>query len=203
MGFDTSTITLQWLRRVPSRLRAASGVCALALVGAVVGGLVGAGVGGCAAQTPAVAYNRPLTPEETREKQQLSPGDRSQAVSAFRSLAQSRTVVDPPGPAPYKVRWADVPLAVNQACDELGVEMVVVETVEQDGGLVFRMRTVEDWPATLEIRRVDPPKIYEIVDCRVGRFYEQPAKVARCDKLKAAFVKKLEKLGRVRWFNEP
>lgn len=181
---NTARIALGWLRR--------------ALVPVV--GLAVAGCGG--SQKPAVEYNQTLTAQDAREKRLLSPGDKSEIRRAFRTLAQGESLVDPPGRAPYGVRWADVAIAVGQACDELGVEMVVVETMEKNGILVFRMRTVEDWPARLEIHRVDPPQVYVIEDCRVGRFYDEPEKVARCEKLKAEFEKKLKKLGKIRWFNE-
>jgi hypothetical protein len=156
-----------------------------------------------------VVHNQVLEPGEENQKAELSSEDRSEALAAMQSgTGRPPRDAERPGRAPYGVRWSDIPLAVSAACDELGVEMVVVrETVEPDR-FVFELRTIEGWPAGLVIRRGEGGgrggrgEVYDVEDVWVGRFPDDPARVARAEALVRAFRKHLERLGAQDWFND-
>ena len=104
---------------------------------------------------------------------------------------------DDPTAAPHGVRWADVELAVSYAADD--AEMAVTQVDREPSLLRFRLKTVNDRPAWLEIRRVDPPLVYE-ASARVG-WFDDPESAQR---LLTAFDKWMRTFGKKRSFeNEP
>ena len=151
----------------------------------------------------------------TNEKLLLSAADQAQILAAFRSIAQDRTPVNPPGPAPGGLRWSDVQQAAVWAVAEPGVEMAIVQTLRHDEtGMVitekvlfgerliwcytFRLKTIEDRPAQLIVRRRDDPSVYETT-ATVGRFGDDHQ---RAEKLRAAFDSMMRAFGRKRAFND-
>lgn len=151
----------------------------------------------------------------TNEKLVLSAADQAEILAAFRSIARDRTPVNPPGPAPGGLRWSDVQLAVEWAVAEPGVEMAIVQTLHHDEtGMVinervrgaerliwrytFRLKTVEDRPAQLIVRRRDDPSVYEAT-ATVGRFGDDHQ---RAEKLLAALDSMMQAFGRKRGFND-
>jgi hypothetical protein len=159
---------------------------------------------GCGQPQPhATTTNLALTPQEEREKLVLSHADEAEMLSALKSIAAGRTPVDPPAPAPLGMRWSDVPEAVDSACNEAGVEMVVVRKIEADDGRSYRfvLETIEDWPGELVVRKVDGPEVYA-AEAWVGRFPTEPARVARKDALLSALEKHMRALGREPGYGE-
>ncbi len=178
---------------------------------AAVAVLAGAGLlGGCGTALPPVAStNRPVPGEPGqpgRPDQVLTPGQERASLAALRSVAEGERAVNPPGPAPGGLRWSDVPAAVSAACDDPGVEMVIVQTIatppEDPQRYRFVLRTIEDWPGELVIRRARGQPVYEIESVSVGRFPSDPARRERARALAQAFEKHLEAFGRKAWFND-
>ncbi len=151
----------------------------------------------------------------TDEKLLLSAADQAEILAAFRSIAQGRTPVNPPRPAPGGLRWSDVQQAAAWAAAEPGVEMAIVQTLRHDEtgtvinekarfgerliwGYTFRLKTVEDRPAQLIVRRRDDPSVYEAT-VTVGRFGDDHQ---RAEKLRAAFDSMMRAFGRKRGFND-
>jgi len=95
---------------------------------------------------------------------------------------------------------------VSAACDDLGVEMVVVQTIaippEDPVRYRFLLRSIEDWPGELVIRRVDGDRVYEVESVSLGRFPSDPHRQQRSEALVKAFQEHLEAFGRKRWFNQ-
>ncbi len=134
----------------------------------------------------------------TDEKLLLSPGDQVEILAAFRSIAQDRTPVNPPRPATGGLRWSDVQQAAAWAVAEDGVEMAIVQTLRHDWGYTFRLKTIEDRPAQLIVRRRDDRSVYEAT-VTVGRFGDDHQ---RAEKLRAAFDHMMRAFGRKRGFND-
>lgn len=136
----------------------------------------------------------------------LTPGQERTSLAALGSVAEGGRAVNAPGPAPGGMRWSDVPAAVSAACDDPGVEMVIVETFatppENPDRYRFVLRTIEDWPGELVIRRAVGQPVYEIESVSVGRFPSEPARRERAQALVQAFEKHLEAFGRKKWFND-
>lgn len=152
----------------------------------------------------------------TAEKLVLSAADQAEIHAAFRSIAQDRTPVNPPGRAPGGLRWSDVQLAAEWALAERGVEMAIVQTLRHDKtgtvisenmrfgeGLVwrytFQLKTAEGRPAQFIVRRRDDWSVYETT-ATVGRFGDDHQ---RAEKLRAAFDDMMHAFGRKRGFNDP
>ncbi|MHC4769451.1 MAG: hypothetical protein ACYTEI_12165 [Planctomycetota bacterium] len=169
----------------------------LAVLGAVCGG-------GCAKQhPPAVVSNRVLAPGEEDQKAILTGADQSEALAAMQAgTGRPPRDAERPGPAPRGVRWSDIPDAVSEACDELGVEMAVVRETEEPDRFVFELRTIEGWPVRLVIRRGVSGGVYEIEELGVGHFPDDPERVRRGEALVKAFQKHLKRLGAQDWFND-
>jgi len=151
----------------------------------------------------------------TDEKLLLSAADQAEILAAFQSIAQGRTPVNPPRPAPGGLRWSDVQPAAAWAVAEPGVEMAIVQTLRHDKngmvinetarfgasliwGYTFQLKTVEDRPAQLIVRRRDDPSVYETT-ATVGRFFDD---YQRAEKLRAAFDHMMRAFGRKRGFND-
>ena len=158
-------------------------------------GSLALGLGISCEQAPKVLPTKELAPDE---KVLLDSSDRTEILSAFRSLTKGKKLVNRPARAIKGVRWSDVPKAVAAACGENGVEMAVVETITQDWGYTFIIKTVEDKPAQLIVRRLDNDQVYQ-ASATVGRFHDDQK---RADKLLAVFEQKMKAFGRKRGFED-
>lgn len=153
------------------------------------------GVAGCKKAPPAAATELVREPGEPNLVRTFSSADQARLKSDFRSLAEGKEATQKPVVAPNG-RWSDVYAAVLYACDD--VEAAVVWKHEYDWGWEFRLRTVEDWPGTLTIRRAttgaDEPthRIYE-ASCSIGTFGDR---TTRSQALLDAFDKQLLAFGR-------
>lgn len=169
----------------------------------VVGALLGflSVLAGCGQPAPSVLSNSVLGPEEEGMWTVLSPSEQSQALRVMRSMASGRRPVNPPAPAPGGLRFSDVKAAVEEACT--AIEAVVVRTFEDSQGrwCRFELRTVEDAPGELVVRRVDGPEVYE-AQARIGRFAEEPDNLKRADALVKALAVQMKRLGKQKRFNE-
>ena len=134
----------------------------------------------------------------TQEKLLLTQADQAEILAAFRSLTQSGTLVNPPRPAPGGLRWSDVEKAVAEAVGEVGVEMAIVQTLCHDEGYTFLLKTVEDRPAQLIVKRRDDQNVYEAT-ATVGRFADDHR---RAEALLGAFDRMMRAFGRKRGFND-
>ena len=156
-------------------------------------GSLALGLGMSCEQAPKAIADKELV---TDEKIMLDSSDRSEILSAFRSITQGQNPVNPPSRASKGVRWSDVPQAAAAACDELGVEMAIVKKIDQEWGYTFIIKTVEDRPAQLIVRRLDNDQVYHAT-ATVGRFNDDQK---RADKLLAAFGQKMQAFGNKRGF---
>ncbi len=156
---------------------------------------------GCGRTAPAVTTNQVVAPVEQGPWRVLDEEEQARVLGALEAMAHGHRPVNPPGPAPQKARWSDVEPAAAAALDD--VEAAVVETVREPGGRAvrFRIRTVEDWPGELVVRRLDDPAVYE-AKAWIGHFPDMPARRERCDALLEAFDRRMAELGRTAWFNE-
>ena len=134
--------------------------------------------------------------------QDLTAAQRARILAALESIDFGEVEPDPPGKAPLGVRWSDIPLALRNAANETGVEMVIVTTEVEPDRYVFNLKTIESWPGRLVIRRAGGGKVYKIEKVWIGRFPEEPQRVARAEKLVEAFEKELKRLGALVWFND-
>ncbi len=152
---------------------------------------------GCGTKPPyAASSGLKLTDEEARRKPVLDPAEQSAAIEAMRMAG--------PGHRPVRlatgtggVRWSDVAIAVSYACDD--IEAAVVETLTNDDRTEhrFRIRTVEDWPGEIVVRRVDPPQVYA-AQAWIGRFPGERAD--RSDALLRAIDTRMRAFGRKRQY---
>lgn len=172
--------------------------------------VAGAGgwLAGCGAKKTAAYKSNVVLPQEAsngvpgRADQDLSQGQRSRVLADMRAVAAGHQAVDPPGRAPDGVRWADIPLALRNAGREAGIELVAVTTRVEPDRYVFTLKTVEQWPGRLVIRRAGEGKVYEIEEIWLGRFPQEKVQQQRAEKLVKAFEKELKRLGGIEWFNE-
>ncbi len=104
-----------------------------------------------------VSTLQPLTPEEVGRKNVLNGQEQARIEASFQHLGVGHALVNPPVRS-EKVRWSDLPLAVQYAADD--AEMVVAQTIEHDWGMEYHLRTIEDFPATLLVRRTADDHIY-------------------------------------------
>lgn len=134
----------------------------------------------------------------TQERLVLTQADRAEILAALRSITQDRSLVNRPRPAPGGLRWSDVPQAVEWAVGEIGVEMAIVQTLSDDERYTFHLKTVEDRPAELMVRRRDDARVYDAT-ATVGRFADDHQ---RAEALLAAFDRMMRAFGRKRGFND-
>ena len=173
-----------------------------ALWGGVAGAGLGivVGVGGCK-KLPAVEP-QPMS-DDGRERAVLGAEDRAAVLDAMRSVLPA----EPPpagtlAAAPQEVRWSDIPGAVAWAGGLDGVEIVVVRTIKTDDMYYFKLRTIEDWPGEMIVRRGEGDAVYRIEHLWIGRFPGEPNRVERANKLKEAFEERLTVMGGQVWFNQ-
>ncbi len=164
--------------------------------------------GGCGGTPPPAVQSNVVEPEEARSTvpgradHVLTDRQRQEVLSAMRSVSAGKRATELPEAAPDGVRWTDIPLAVGFAVDQKGVEMTILEEISEPDRYVFRLETLEGWPGTLSIRRVEGPQVYEIEEVRAGLFPEYEPHVKRCEKLVKEFEKQLKVLGRQKVFSE-
>jgi hypothetical protein len=146
-----------------------------------------------AAATPLVVID-PLEPASVGV---LSDSQQRQVEGAFDDLAQGHTAGAIAKPAPSeRGRWSDVHLAVLYACDE--IEAAVVQRTKRDWGWEYYLRTAEDWPGTLMIRRADAARVYE-ASASIGIFGDR---TERAEALLEAFAEQMRDFGRKPQFPE-
>lgn len=160
---------------------------------AFAAGLVCILFGGCSSTPPyAASTNLRLTPDEKAEKLVLSPSDEAQALAAMRAVADDQSPVNPPRAAEAGVRWRDVPIALYYAATE--VEMATTRVREMPDVYEVELKTVDDHPGRMVVRRVGGDRVYE-ADAVVGRFGDD---VERVRQLLAAFDRQMKLFGRKR-----
>ncbi len=161
---------------------------------------------GCRASPAPLLASRihPLAEGEERLVPEFDPARGREVLDALGDMAAGResSAASGPGPVPKgRVRWSDVPLAVAAACRD--VEAVVVRKVEEEKGrrYRFKLRSVEDWPGELVVRRVDGPPGYT-AEAWFGYFPEHPPCAARRTALLSALSAQLKAYGRKRGFDD-
>ena len=162
---------------------------------------------GCVSYTNAVEFNRIYAEEADagipgRADQFLTPRQQAEVMRSFKALAAGATVVNPPAPAPRGVRWSEIPQALTWACNEDGVEMVIVRTYQDLDGYDFTLRTIEGWPARLVIGHGRGEQVYEVTEVSVGRFPDNPDRVERGAALVEALQTWLRTMGARKKLNE-
>jgi len=150
-------------------------------------------LGSCASTPPpAAASDLRLTPEEQTRKLTLTASDQRRIRKTLVELAAGHIPVSPPGPALLGVRWRDVPLAMFYAAAE--VEMAIARTVVQADSYAFSLRTVDDRPGRIVVRRTGDDTVYE-ARASIGRFDDD---IAASEALAAAFDRQMRAFGRKR-----
>ena len=149
---------------------------------------------GCEQPGPAVS-SQALATQETLV---LTQADQAEILAALRSITRDRSLVDRPRPAPGGLRWSDVPQAVAGAVGEVGVEMAIVQMLSDDERYTFHLKTVEDRPAELIVRRRLDQRVYDAT-ATVGRFADDHQ---RAEALLRAFDRLMRAFGRKRGFND-
>ncbi len=177
------------------------GPAILACLLVAVSGILSGGILGCATPPPAVTTNQVLTEDEAHQTILLTGSDKAEIRSAFRSFAAGHRPVNPPSKAKGGIDWADAELAVSLAVED--VEATIVTTEAADDGQSFRfvIRTIENFPGEVNIRRVDGPSVYE-AQAWIGRFPTEARHVKRAEKIIKGIEKHIKQLGRQKWFRE-
>ena len=138
---------------------------------------------GCSAPPYAASTNSVLVPEDLHKKKTLTAAEQSQLRAAFDELAVGHKPVNSYDKSSGKLRWSDVPNAVAFACDD--AEMGIVRTVKRDWGYEFQLRTIEDYPAQLIVKRTHDDRVYKATAV-VGHFEDHQDRAA-------ALIKALDK----------
>lgn len=137
----------------------------------------------------AVESNLKLTARERNQKLILTPADRERVRSVLDSVAGDHPPVGSPFMAEGPVRWSDIANALYYACNE--VEMAVTRTIEEENSMTFHLKTVNDRPGRLHIRRVEDDRVYT-AEAVVGRFEDDDELACR---LIAAFDRQMRLFG--------
>jgi hypothetical protein len=124
---------------------------------------------GCGSPPPNAAARLSRVESEPSIDLELSPAEQAEVVAAMKSMAVGHTPIAGESPTVQGMRWSDIPAALAVACDEPGVEMVVVKREQHEWGDVFQLRTAEDRPARVEVRRTGDDRLYEAT-ATIGRF---------------------------------
>lgn len=132
--------------------------------------------------------NRVLEPSDEDAVRQLSPAEDQAALEAMRSVVRGEYPT--PTPAPYGVRWSDVPEAARIAASD--VDMAIVRATVEGDVVRFEILTVRDEPAQLVVERRPPPTMVRAT-ATVGTFDQHPKEAER---LLAAFDRTLRLLGK-------
>jgi hypothetical protein len=152
---------------------------------------------GCTAKPAAATPLVVIDPLEPASVGVLTDSQRMQVERAFDDLAPGHKAGAKPTPAPSeRGRWSDVHLAVLYACDE--IEAAVVQRTKHEWGWEYHLRTAEDWPGTLMIRRADTARVYE-ASAIIGIFGDR---TERATALIEAFAEQMRDFGSKRQFPE-
>ncbi|MHC5024235.1 MAG: hypothetical protein ACYTGG_10050 [Planctomycetota bacterium] len=147
---------------------------------------------GC--QAPPQPYlattNLELGPNDELARRVLTPEEQAEAEATLREIAAGESIVDPARPAPGGLRWSDVPAAVADACDVLG--LAVYGAVQQDNRFVFEIRTADARPGRLIVTRRRDDSVYE-AEATIGRFHDR---AGTADRLIAELDKAMRERGR-------
>ncbi len=145
----------------------------------------------------AASTNLKLTNEEHTAKAKLSEADQAEVIAAMQHIDPDHVPTSPSAEAPAKMRWSDLNAAVYYACNR--VEMAIIRTeIDEDGRLVrFHLRTVEDWPGQLTVRRVPEPDLYK-AEASIGRFPQKPKRLERASALLKALDEYMLAFGKKR-----
>ena len=154
-------------------------------------------IGGCATRR---ASETPLVddPDETDQVAALNAAHSAEVRHAFAGLAHGHEASSAPTAASSpRGRWSDVHLAVLYACDD--TQMAVLHKTATDeglGGWEYALRTAEDMPVALVVRRMPEPEIYDAT-ASVGLFGDDTDRAAA---LLKAFDRHMAAFGRKRQF---
>jgi hypothetical protein len=151
---------------------------------------------GCGTHRFAATSNELLLPDEPLLHRILTPDEQSQVLEAMQSFAAGRSEADPPSPAASGVRWSDVPLAADYACD--ANSMAVVSIAKGEGIYTFQLKSIEDYPGVLTVRRVDDERICT-AEASIGRYGDYDTKAVA---LLASFDEFLRGFGAKRGFED-
>ena len=77
---------------------------------------------------------------------------------------------------------------------ENGVEMGILQKIEHDWGVIFKLKTIEGWPVTMTLRKVEGEEVYK-ASATVSHFPDLPARQTRAKKLLDAFDKMMRAFG--------
>lgn len=126
------------------------------------------GNSGCGSQPFAATTNKYIPGEpDTQPHRVLNASEQIQVASSFHATATGQVAHRTIGPAAGGIRWSDLDLALSYACDD--VEMAVVHTTLHEWGVECQLRTIDDYPATLTVERIDDGSTYNATAV-VGRF---------------------------------
>jgi hypothetical protein len=142
-------------------------------------------------EPPAATGLRPIPGEERAWVAVLGADARDRVRAGMQGPAAGHRAVVPPGPSPH-VRWSDLGDALAEA--SALVEMAVVSREERPWGARFILKTIEGWPAELEVRREAPPRVYSAT-ASVGVFGDR---VDRAEALLAELERQLVAFSRKR-----
>lgn len=114
---------------------------------------------GCATEPNAATFQTDRESDPVQFKPELDAADRHRVNDTFRDLAAGHQAVDPPAPAAGGKRWSDVLDAAATACES--IEATITYAAERDGAWLFTLRTVEDLPGRMTVKRVNDARVYE------------------------------------------
>ena len=127
---------------------------------------------GCSGPSPnPVSSNISNGPNDQFANRIFTDADSKKVLEIMRESVDGPTN-DPARPAINGVRWNDVRLAANRA--GRGLELAILSVTELDDGKTkqINMVSIGDIPAELVVRRLPPPRIYE-VSATAGLFKDQ------------------------------
>ena len=151
---------------------------------------------GCKSEPMAAGSGPRVHVQDDQAQRILTPHDEAQVERAFSGLATDHAIVQVPVPAAFGVRWEDVKLAVVYSCDD--AQMAVASTIEHGWGYEFQLKTIEDYPGVLTVKRLGAPRVYQ-ASARIGEFNDHPDRAAE---LLAAFDRQMRAFGKKRQFND-
>lgn len=168
--------------------------CVFSPVRTVVLALACCAIGACSTPPPAAESNLRLTEQEQSQRQVLTEAQRAEIRAALATLVADHEVDQLPRTADHGVRWSDVKLAAYYACKD--EQMASVRSSNTDNVWVFHLRTANERPGQMVVRRVDDERVYEAT-VTVGRFHDDDESAAR---LLKAFHSRMRAFGHKRGF---
>lgn len=128
--------------------------------------LFGAVVGGC--QSPHSTEWRPTAAEPPGEKATLAYAERQEILRVMRGVAPDHELSLDCRPEP--VMWDDICRVVDAACSEVFMAVAQVSDVSEEAKRVYHLRTIDEKPATLTVRRSDESWMGYEATAEVGLF---------------------------------